>query len=99
MVQQVVHLSHKGKTSIHVIADDTDVFILLIHFYSQQQLTCSAAISVGSGRKCVDIQKTTREKIHVLKSLETSCLIMCFLAVTQHQDCGDVTPVLLGKGK
>ena len=42
--QMVVHLAHKGKTSICVIADDSDVFILLLNFYSEQQLTSRLVI-------------------------------------------------------
>lgn len=32
IVQQVVHLANTSKSSIRVIADDTDVFVLLLHF-------------------------------------------------------------------
>ena len=37
-------LARKSKTSICVIADDTDVFILLLNFYSEQQLTSRLVI-------------------------------------------------------
>ncbi len=32
---QVVHLAEKGRNSIQVLADDTDVFVLLLHLYKQ----------------------------------------------------------------
>ena len=43
--QVVVHLAHKDKTSICVIADETDVFILPLNFYSEQQLTSRLVIT------------------------------------------------------
>ena len=38
IVQQVVHLASARVTNIRVICDDTDVFLLLVHFYHQEKL-------------------------------------------------------------
>ena len=84
-------LARKSKTSICVIADDTDVFILLIHFYSEQQLTCSLAINDGykfRQEMCGHPTTTKKGKKNTLKSLEVFCLLMCCLTVKQYQDCG-----------
>jgi len=35
IVQQVVKLAQSGNTSIKVVCDDTDVLVLLVHFYAQ----------------------------------------------------------------
>ena len=42
-VQQVVHLANYKKINICVIADDTDVFVLLLHYYKVKQLTCKSS--------------------------------------------------------
>ena len=85
IIQQAVHSANSGKNSIRVIADDTDVFILLIHFYKINQLTCNMVmIGSSSGRKCVDIKETVEKHLdiidnvlpaHVLSGCDTvSCL-------------------------
>jgi len=40
MVQQAVELAESGAACITVLSDDTDVFILLIHFYAERNLSC-----------------------------------------------------------
>ena len=85
IIQQVVYLARSGKNSIRVIADDTDIFVLLIHYYKFEQLTCNLVmIGSSAGRACVDI-KATLEKLmdiidnvlpaHVLSGCDTvACL-------------------------
>ena len=36
----MVRLAENGTPSIKVICDDTDIFVLLIHFVKQKQLSC-----------------------------------------------------------
>ncbi len=62
IAQQVVHLAETGHNSIRVLADDTDVFVLLLHFYTQRKLTCNLLMmGTGSGRKCADIKATVKK--------------------------------------
>ena len=60
IVNQVVHLANDGMSSLKVISDDTDVFILLIHHYAEQKLSCDLVMSSTiSGRTVIDIKATT----------------------------------------
>ena len=62
IVQQAVHIAHSGKESIRVIADDTDVFILLLHYYKVNQPTCNMVMAgTSSSRKCADIKATVEK--------------------------------------
>ncbi len=84
IIQQVVHLAKSGKNSIRVVADDTDVFVLLLYYYNMEQLTCDMVmIGTSSGRKCADIKATVDKHIdiidnvlpaHVLSGCDTSFL-------------------------
>ena len=38
IIQQAVHLAATGINSIRVVADDTDEFVLLLYYYTTQQL-------------------------------------------------------------
>ena len=40
IVQQMVHLCSQDIQCVHIISDDTDVFVLLVHFYMLRELTC-----------------------------------------------------------
>lgn len=62
IVQQVVHLAGIGRDSIRVIADDTDVFVLLLHFFREKELTCNIVmVGTSSGRRCADIKATVEK--------------------------------------
>lgn len=64
MVYQVLHIaqSQDGIQTIKVICDDTDVFVLLLHFCSQQKLKCSLIMEAASSeRVAVDIQATVKK--------------------------------------
>ena len=37
---QVIHLAKIGKTQITFLADDTDIFVLLLHAYYENNFTC-----------------------------------------------------------
>ena len=51
-----------GKQSIHIVANDTDIFTLLLHYYKAQNLTCNPVmITISTSRTSVDI-KATAEK-------------------------------------
>ena len=60
IVQQVIHVAcSANSSSISVISDDTDVFILLCHYYDSLVMTCQLAMEATSGeRKKIDIAAT-----------------------------------------
>ena len=39
VVNQVMFAARQGRKTIHVVCDDTDVFVFLIHFYKTLQIT------------------------------------------------------------
>ena len=60
IAQQVVHLAWSGTT--RVIADDTDVFVMLLHCYRTKELTCDLIMmSSGPGRTSADIKATVEK--------------------------------------
>ena len=59
-----------GDLHIKVICDDTDVFILLIHFYVEEQMTVNVSMeSPRSGRAIVDIHQTAKKHEGIAKYL------------------------------
>ena len=53
--------SSTNDINISVISDDTDVFVLLVHFYHDKELTCHVTMEATSEeRKSIDIQSTAR---------------------------------------
>ena len=70
IAQQVVKLAESGNSSIKVVCDDTDVLVLLVHFYAQEQLTCELVMSgTSAGRVVVDIKATTTKHITIADQL------------------------------
>ena len=70
IVQQVVHLACSRITSIRVIADDTDVFVLLLHFYMANQLTIDLVmVGTSPGKKVVDIKATAEKHGHTIDDI------------------------------
>ena len=58
VVYQVLNIAQSGAQSIKVINDDTDVFVLLMHFCSEQKLCCRLIMeATNSERASVDICK------------------------------------------
>ena len=56
---QVVYLASFGFCSIKVISDDTDVFVLLVHYYTEKKLTSTLLMEPTSqGRSSVNIGST-----------------------------------------
>ena len=79
MVQQMAQISQSGAKGISVISDDTDVFVLLIHFYAELDLTCGLRMeATGSDRTVIDIAATVREHSDVVTNLlAMHCLSGC----------------------
>ena len=45
VVQQVWYLTSSGKANITVLADGTDIFVLLLHAYNEKRLTCNIVMA------------------------------------------------------
>ena len=70
IVQQMVNLSQHGCLSIKVIGDDTDVFVLLMHFYNEQCLSCILTMeSPIAGRSVIDIGASAAHHTEVVNHL------------------------------
>lgn len=55
---------------VSVIADDTDVFVLLLHHYYEQQLTVPMLMeSPVSGRTVIDIRGSVQQHQHILPDI------------------------------
>ena len=69
IVQQVLHCSKEGK-SITVMSDDTDVFVLLVHYYDQTDLKVPVIMeSPVKGRTVIDIGETAKKHQMIAKNL------------------------------
>lgn len=89
-MQQVVYLASAGFDTIQVICDDTDVFVLLIHYYSSQNLTCELSmVGTCSSRSTVDIKA----------SMEKNKELACDLPAAHVLSGCDSTSYMWGIGK
>ena len=70
MVNHVVQLANAGTSSLKVISDDTDVFVLLIHFYQQCRLNCNLIMSgTSSTWAVIDIKATAAKHSNIAHQL------------------------------
>ena len=72
VVQQAINVSQAGGTGVQITirADDTDIFVLLLHFYDK--LDCSSTIYMESPKKDrtkLDIQSTARKHKSLLPDI------------------------------
>ena len=90
IINQVVHIARQTQATIHVICDDTDVFVLLVHFFASEGL-CSNVVMVPtcSSRYLVNIGATAKKHADIAK------YILPLHALT---DCNTVS-TLYGIGK
>ncbi len=57
IVNQMVYAAKRGASNISIICDDTDVFVLLLHFYCKEELNCTVIMqSPIKGRSVIDIR-------------------------------------------
>ena len=83
VVQQCYKAVSEGCSSVTIISDDTDVFVLLAYFYGT--LDCTALVlmeATHGGRTVVDIGETVRRYPDVIPSLQaihalTGCDSVC----------------------
>ena len=70
MIHQVVSVANGGARDITVLSDDTDVFILLLYHFSQQNLQCSLTMEgTVSGRAVIDIAATVEKHANIILQL------------------------------
>ena len=70
IIQQVVSVANGGARHISVLSDDTDVFILLLYHFSQQNLQCSLTMEgTVSGRAVIDIAATVEKHARIILQL------------------------------
>jgi hypothetical protein len=81
IVQEMLMAAKENPTSITVLSDDTDVFVLLLHYYLVDDLELMVKmVSPIKDRVIVDIGKTVEK--HTETSYQNSLLLMHFLVVT-----------------
>ena len=60
----------QGAECLSVMADDTDVYILLLHYYNQKELNIPMFIESSVHRiQTIDIRATTKEYANILPNL------------------------------
>ena len=59
IAQQALSLARMNKMVIKVVADDTDIFILLLYIYHTQQLTCDLLMSGTNAARSSSCIKST----------------------------------------
>ena len=58
---QEVYLANLGCCRIKVISDDTDVFVLLVHYYTDKKLTATRIMEPASQGRSVNLGSTVAE--------------------------------------
>ena len=72
VVQQAIHLASLDKQSIHIVANDTDIFTPLLHYYKAQNLTCNLVmIATSTSRTSVDIKAIAEKNLETMGQRET----------------------------
>ena len=71
ITQQAIHLAKEDEESrVCVLCDDTDVFALLVYFFSREQLQSSVMMeSPIHGRSCIDIKETARQHDAIIPAI------------------------------
>ena len=73
MLRQMVDAVEAEHTGIFVVADDTNVFVLLLHYYVVLKLSLLVIIeSTAKERAVIDIRKTAQEHINIATDLLSS---------------------------
>jgi hypothetical protein len=70
ILHQLAYLAASGAMNICIICDDTDVSVLLIHFYCTEKLECGVTMeSPSAGRCVVDIKATASKHKNITEYL------------------------------
>ena len=70
-----------NKKVVHVYCEDTDVFVLLLHFYHSENINGTCVMrSLGAANNAIDIGKTVQQNIilHLISFVAlTGCDTVC----------------------
>ena len=71
ITQHAIHIAKENtEPIICVVCDDTDVFALLLHFYSQEKLQCSLTMqSPIHGRPSINIKETALKQAKIIPEI------------------------------
>ena len=70
IIQQLLTSIKEGAKGIKVVCDDTDVFILLMHFYHLYNWTCNVLMEGTSGdRKVISISESVSKYSDIVSSV------------------------------
>ena len=90
MIQQCFAVVEEGAICVKVISDDTDVFILLVHFTNALDVSSTILMEVTSGKRTgININETVEKHAHIVPFI---------LPVHALSGC-DNAPQLFGIGK
>ena len=97
IVQQVLKC---GANAVSVIADDTDVFILLLHYYQKANLAVPITMeSPSQGRVATDIKGTVKKRAKIVKELLPAHAISGCHTVGAYHGIGKGTVVKMLKAR
>lgn len=92
--QQVMHAVTKGADSVTVICDDTDVFVLLAHYYVLKNLSCTLLMEgTSSQRTIIDIKATCNTHANIIPQLLPAHALSGCDTVAQVNGIGKATVV------
>ena len=96
IVAQMLLMVNEGYRQIQVICEDTDVFVILLHHYHQQQLS----EKVPPVHVLMQYPPSAQTAISILKTIESlpSTVVSSVLAAHVLSGC-DTVPQLFGIGK
>ena len=70
IIQQTFMAVEQGAECLSVMADDTDVYILLLHYYNQKELNIPVFMEFPvHGRQTIGIRATAKEHANILPNL------------------------------
>ena len=101
LVQHAIYEANKSEQArISIVSDDTDVFVLLLHFYQHQNLTCPMIMAPAvHGRDTLDIKSTVRKHKDIIPSIVQMHALTGCDTVAQTYNIGKITAVsVLQKG-
>ena len=74
--RRVVYLAESGKNNVTVLADDTDIFVLLLHAYIEKKLSCSLMMAgTNMSRSAANITATAEKHAPILADLLAAHII------------------------
>ena len=85
--QQVVALADMGCKTINIICDDTDVFVLLAHYFAEECLSVSLIMETTSGsQSSIDIGATEAKHSGIVPQLIAAYAVSGCDTVALEQD-------------